>query len=101
MNSANCSISAPVIDEIVTCNVSFTRVGSLFYQFPIEIDFGNGYVESLMLTSTNTSLVGVFQTKYQTPGNYVIKLRVPVADLEFNLSNIEIKGLKNVYKIKN
>ncbi len=98
INSANCSISVPLIDETVTCNVSFSRVGSLNYQFAIEIDLGNGFVESVMLTNTNTSTVALFETQYQTSGYYLIKLRIPVVNAEWDLSQVQIYGLKTFHR---
>ena len=45
-----------------------------------------------MLTSTNTSMIAVFQYQYQKAGNYVVKLRVPLVDFEWNLTQIQING---------
>jgi len=81
----------------VTCNVSFTRVGSLNYQLSVEIDFGNGYVETALLTNANTSMILNFHNQYQIAGNYSIKLRVPRVDFQWELSQLKINGNKKKY----
>jgi len=82
----------PAVYENITCNVAITKVGSLNYQFSIQTDFGNGFVQSIVLTNTNTSATVMFRTQYQTPGNYIVKFRVPLINAEWNLNQVQIYG---------
>jgi hypothetical protein len=72
--------------------VAISRVGSLVYNFPILIDFGNGVVQSITLTNANTSMTALFRTQYQAAGNYVVKFRVPLINTEWNLNQLQING---------
>ena len=92
LSITNCYIAAPAVYEDITCEVAITKVGSLNYQFSIETDFGNGFVQSIVLTNTNTSATVMFRTQYQTAGNYIVKFRVPLINAEWNLNQVQIYG---------
>jgi hypothetical protein len=75
--------------------VTISKVGLLNYQFTIEMDFGDGFVQAIMLSNTNTSLTALFQTQYQTAGNYTVKFRVPLINTEWSLNQVQIYGWLN------
>ena len=80
----------PVIMENITCSVSITRVGSPSNQFTISLDFGNGVVQNFTVQNTATA---VFQTQYQTGGNYSVVFRVPQANQQWTLHQLQITGI--------
>jgi hypothetical protein len=91
----------PVIKEDITCLVAISKVGSLNFQFAIQVNFGNGFVQTIMLSHANTSSNALFQTQYQAAGNYTVKFKVPLTNTEWNLNQVLIKGKSNKRQLIN
>jgi len=98
INTTNCAMATPIINENITCSVSVRRIGTGTYQFPIVLDFGNGVAQNVTLKNTDANpLTVTFQTQYQTSGNYSVVFKVPNANQTWALNQLQISGISLIY----